>query len=455
MQEVITTPVVPEGHLLRPDVVPPGLAFVAGDGVELVTESGDRVFDAISGVGVTCLGYTVPAIVDAMAEQARTLPYLHAMRFETPVLRELGERLARLTPAGLNFAFFVSGGSEAVESAIKLARQYWLERDEPGKWRIVGRWPSFHGNTIAALAAGWHRARRLRHQPLLLDFPHIEAPNSYRGCGHCRDEGSCTLGCAEELERVLIREGASTVAAFIAEPIVGAAGGAFVPHPEYFPLVREICDRHDVLLIADEVITGFGRTGAWFAVDHWSVEPDVIVFAKGVSAGFAPLGGLAIRDSVVAAFSAGSGRFEHNFTMAGHPVACAAGCAALEEFERIDAPARVRDLEGPFFESLNGLRDARLVGDIRGKGLLAGIELVADKTTKQPFEPNLAVAERVARRALAEGVLVYPCTGAADGIGDHLLLMPAFVMPPELFVELARRLRRAMDNVAVDLGLEG
>jgi adenosylmethionine-8-amino-7-oxononanoate aminotransferase len=439
-------------RLLRPDVAGPPTCFVSGEGVELVTDTGHRVIDAISGVGVTCLGYTVPSVVERMSRQAETLPYAHAMRFETPPLRELAERVAALAPPNVNHAFFVSGGSEAVESAIKLVRQYWLERDRPSRWRIIGRWPAFHGNTLAALSAGWHRARRMHHQPLLLDFPHIEAPNSYRGCGHCRNAGGCNLRCAHELERVLIRENAATVAAFIAEPIVGAAGGAIVPHPEYFPLVRDICDRYEILLVADEVITGFARTGAWFALEHWDVEPDVIVFAKGVSAGFAPLGGLGVRDDVVSALRDGSGRFEHNFTMAGHAVACAAGCAVLEELERLDAPARVRALEPTFFASLAALAGFSIVGDIRGKGLLAGVEFVADKETKRPFDASLRVAETVARYALEEGVLVYPCSGGSDGIGDHLLVMPAFVTPPELFGEAAARLARAVERVEAELG---
>ena len=439
------------GDLLRYATTGPRVTFAAGDGIELVTDDGRRVIDAISGVGVTCLGYSVPAIADRMAEQARTLPFAHAMRFETPPMRELAERVGRLTPPSLTHSFFVSGGSEAAESAIKLARQYWLERDRPGKWRVVGRWPSFHGNSIATLSAGWHRQRRRRHQPLLLDFPHVEAPNGYRGCGHCRDAGGCTLACAEELERVALREDPATIAAFIAEPVAGAAGGAFVPHPEYFRVVREICDRHEILFIADEVITGFGRTGRWFGIEHWDVDPDVMVFAKGVSAGFAPLGGLAVGDHVVDAFRRGSGTFEHNFTMAGHAVACAAGCAALEELERVDAPARVRSLEEPFFAAMQPLREAPLVGDVRGRGLLMGIELVADRAAKAPFPPSAAVAARVGGAALDEGLLVYPCTGGADGVGDHLLLMPAFVTPPEMFAEIAARLGRALAAVAADL----
>jgi adenosylmethionine-8-amino-7-oxononanoate aminotransferase len=250
---------------------------------------------------------------------------------------------------------------------------------------------------------------------------------------------------------VAIREGAATISAFIAEPLVGAAGGAIVPHPEYFARIREICDRYRILFIADEVITGFGRTGRWFGVEHWGVEPDIIVFAKGISAGFAPLGGLAIRDELVEPFQRGSGRFEHNFTMAGHAVACAAGCAVLEEIEQRELVEYVRHSEPSFFAALEELFESPIVGDIRGKGFLAGVELVADRSTRAPFSPEERVAERLAAYAFAERLLVYPCAGGMDGVGDHLLLMPPFVTPQELFPEIASRLRRALRRLEIEL----
>ena len=420
--------------------------LVGGHGFDLETDDGHTVLDAASGVGVTALGYDCPRIVEAMTSQARKLQYVHSLRFQTPVQRELADRIVRHTPSPLNSCCFVSGGSEATETAIKFCRQYWVECGRPQKWRVAGRWPSFHGSTIASLSASWHRARRAGHLPLLLDFPHVEAPNSYRGCGHCVGENGCTLQCARELERLLIREDPETIAAFIVEPIVGAAAGAFVPPHEYLAIVREICDRYEILMIADEVITGFGRTGRWFAIDHWQVEPDMILFAKGISAGFAPLGGVVVRDRYVEVMRQGSGRFEHNFTMTGHPVACAAGCAALDELERCDVPTRVSELEGELFDALAGVRERRTVGDVRGKGFLVGIELVADRTTKAPFPSDARAASRIAELAFDQGLLVYPCTGGADGYGDHLLLMPALTMPRERFGDIGRRLEQAIDR---------
>jgi adenosylmethionine-8-amino-7-oxononanoate aminotransferase len=438
-------------HLLRAGLGEGVPSFVDADGIDLITAEGGRVLDAISGVGVTCLGYGSSPIAERMAEQAKSLQFVHALRFDTPVQHALAERVTRLTPPGLDSCFFVSGGSEAAETAIKFARQYWLARGRRDKWKVVGRWPSFHGSTLGTLSAGWHKGRRAAHQPLLLDFPHIEAPNGYRGCGHCRGGNGCTLACADELERVLVREGAGSIAALIVEPIVGAAGGAHVPEPDYFARLRAICDQHEVLLIADEVITGFGRTGTWFAMEHWDVQPDVITFAKGVSAGYAPLGGIVVHDDLVTTLRSGAGRFEHNFTMAGHPVACAAGCAAVDELVRIDAPGIVRRNEAALFDSLSSTADLPVVGDIRGKGYLVGIELVRSRESKAPFDPEVRAADVVARRALDEGLLVYPCAGGADGIGDHLLVMPAFVTPPSRFTEIGEKLRRAVHRFAEEV----
>lgn len=418
------------GRLLQAQVRDRHPVFVAGEGVELIDADGARYLDAASGVGNACLGYGVAEIAAAMEAQARELHYVHGLRFETPVTRRLAERVGALAPGDLNWVFFVSGGSEANETAFKFVRQYWLERGRASKWRIIGRWPSFHGNTLATLAAGWHAARRARHAPLLLDFDHVATPNRYRGCGHCgRAGGSCTLACADELEQAIVRAGAEEVAAFIAEPVLGAAAAASGPPEGYFERVREICDAYDVLLIADEVFTGFGRLGRWFGVERFRVQPDVLVFAKGVSAGYAPLGGIVVRDALIDPFLDGSGRFEHNFTMAGHPVSCAAALAVLSIIERDGLVERVAALEGRFLARLRERTAALpIVGDVRGTGLLAGIELVADRDARQPFPAALGVAARAAAATMAAGVVTYPCQGGGWAEpGDALLLMPPFV----------------------------
>ena len=440
-------------HLIRPALAAKAPVFVRGEGVELIDDVGRRYLDAASGVGVTCLGYGVAEVVEAMRAQAEQLCYLHALRFEAPPTRELSDLVAAVTPCDLDHVFFVSGGSEANESAFKFARQYWLERGEPERWRIVGRWPSFHGNTLATLSAGWHVARRKRNAPLLLGFPHIETPNCYRGCGHCRTMGGCTLACARELERTLIEVGPQTVAAFIAEPVVGAAAGALVPPPDYFPAIREICDRYGILFIADEVITGFGRLGTWFGVQHFDVQPDILVFAKGIAAGYAPLGGFAARSSLIGSFLEGSGRFEHNFTYAGHPIAVAVGAAVVKILQRDRLVERVARLERHFFEALRShLGGLAIVGDIRGMGFLAGLELVADRHSKLPFPPQAEISARAASYCLEEGVIVYPCAGGVDGeLGDYLLIMPPFVTSEDELDQMAERTGRALARLGREL----
>ncbi len=441
------------GHLLKAELSGPPRAFVRGEGVELVDEDGRRYLDAAAGVGVASLGYGVSEVADAMRDQAERIPYVHALRFESLPARELAGLVSSVMPGDLDRVFFVSGGSEANESAFKFARQYWLERGEPERWRVIGRWPSFHGNSLATLAAGWHAIRRKRHAPLLLPFPHVEAPNRYRGCGHCARAGSCTLECAEELERRILEVGPESVAAFVVEPVVGAAAGALTPPDGYFQVVRDICDRYGVLLVADEVITGFGRLGRWFGVERFDVQPDLLVFAKGVSGGYAPLGGFAVRAELLEPFVEGSGRFEHNFTYAGHPVACAAGAAVLKILIRERLVERVAALETPFFDALRDvLGDVDLVGDVRGCGLLAGVELVSNRATKAPFPARAGTASTAARYAMEEGVVVYPCNGGVDGEkGDYLLLMPPFVSTTEELTEMTARLGRALRRLSDDL----
>lgn len=439
-------------HLIKSELFESVPTFVRGEGVELVDEDGRRYLDAAAGVGVACLGYGVTEVAEAMRAQAQELAYVHALRFESRPARELANLVAAVTPGDLDQVFFVSGGSEANESAFKFARQYWLERGEPERWRVIGRWPSFHGNSLATLAAGWHAIRRKRHAPLLLPFTHVETPNQFRGCGHCAEAAACTLACAHELERRILEVGPESVAAFVAEPVVGAAAGALTPPEGYFQAVREICDRYGVLFVADEVITGFGRLGTWFGVERFHAEPDILVFAKGVSGGYAPLGGFAVRRSLLEPFADGSRRFEHNFTFAGHPVATAAGAAVLKILIRERLVERVAAHETLFFDALReSAGGIDIVGDVRGCGLLAGVELVSDRATMRPFPAGAGTAKAAARSAMDEGVVVYPCSGGVRGEeGDYVLLMPPFVSTPDELVEMAVRLGRALRKLSRD-----
>jgi adenosylmethionine-8-amino-7-oxononanoate aminotransferase len=442
-------------HLIGPDLRTRAPVFVRGEGVELVDGEGRRYLDAASGVGVTCLGYSAGEVVDAMREQASTLHYLHALRFEAPSAQQLADVVASVLPGDLDQVFFASGGSEANESVIKFVRQYWLERGQPERWKVIGRRPSFHGNTLATLSVGWHAGRRQRHAPLLLPMPHIAAPNSYRGCEHCRPAGSggCTAACAGQLEDAIVEAGPETVAAFIAEPVVAAAGGVLVPPPGYFEAIREICDRHQVLFVADEVFTGFGRLGTWFGMERFGVLPDIMVFAKGITAGYAPLGGFAVRTALVEPFRQGSGRFEHNFTYAAHPIAAAVGIAVISILQRDRLVERVAAAE-PLFARLlcDQLRELPTVGDVRSIGLMAGVELIADAATGQPFPASAGVAARATRLALDEGVIVYPCSGGVDGeAGDYLILAPPFVTSDDDLEQMVQRTGRALRRLADEL----
>jgi adenosylmethionine-8-amino-7-oxononanoate aminotransferase len=465
-------------HLIGPDLRTQAPVFVRGEGVELIDGDGRRYLDAASGVGVTCIGYSASEVVDAMREQAGTLPYLHAMRFEAPPAQQLADLVASVLPGDLDQVFFASGGSEANESVIKFVRQYWVERGQPERWKVIGRRPSFHGNTLATLSVGWHAGRRQRHAPLLLPMPHIGTPNSYRGCEHCgaaeehrrvarlaggdgaadrdgagTDVGRCTLACADELQDAIQQAGPQTVAAFIAEPVVAAAGGVLVPPPGYFQAIREICDRYDVLFVADEVFTGFGRLGTWFGMERFGVLPDIMVFAKGITAGYAPLGGFAVRTALVEPFRQGSGRFEHNFTYAAHPVAAAVGIAVIGILQRDRLVERVAAAEPMFATLLRAqLGELPVVGDVRSIGLLGGVELVADTGTKQPFPASAGIAARATRLALGEGVIVYPCSGGVDGeAGDYLILAPPFVSSDDDLERMVERTGRALRRLGDEL----
>ncbi len=323
----------------------------------------------------------------------------------------------------------MAGGAEATETAIKLVRQYQLASRRPGKYRVVARWPSFHGNTLGALSLSGRAHLREPYQPLLADSPHVPSPYCYRcpfGEVPCSE---CGVRCADALESLLEREGADTVAAFIAEPVLGAAAGAAVPPPEYFPRIREICDRNDILFIADEVMTGFGRTGRFLAMEHFGVTPDVILVGKGLSSGYVPAGAVAVRTSLVETIRGQFGNFTHGFTFSHHPVV-AATCREVLSILKREKLVEKADSRGRYLlERLHELRQFPFVGDVRGIGLLAGIEFVAEREGKAPFPRDRGFVEEVTRRAFSRGLIVYPSTGCADGTdGDLITLGPPLVI---------------------------
>jgi len=411
---------------------------VRGEGVYVWDANGNRYLDLAGSAAVNFIGHGVGEISTAMAEQAAHLEFVHTSQFTTPVAEEYAREL--LAFAGDHFrdgaVYFTCGGSESIETALKLARQYQVEIGQPRRHQIVSRHQSYHGSTLGALSVSGNKRRREIYLPMVREFPHIGMPYCYR-CIYDGKDGwrNCGQEYAAELERA-IEACKGEAAAFIFEPLSGATLGAVVPPPGYLKSVAEICQRHNVLLIADEVMTGMGRTGRNFAVDHWDVKPDILVTAKGLSSGYAPLGAV-IASKKVVTIAAGSGPFLHGFTYNAHPISLAAGRAVLRRLQLQKlvgaADSSAADTPAAYFKkSLETLLDLPAVGDVRGLGLLWGVEFVADKPSKRPFSPEQNMAGNIGVAALKRGLLVYPMQGCVDGTsGDHLLLAPPAVITRE------------------------
>jgi adenosylmethionine-8-amino-7-oxononanoate aminotransferase len=426
-------------------VVPP--TAVGGHGMFVRDAEGREYLDACGGAAVSCLGHGHPDVLAAMHRQIDALAYAHTSFFTTEVAEALADQLVRTAPPGVRHVYFVSGGSEAVEAALKMARQYFVEIGQPQRSLFVARRQSYHGNTLGALAVGGNQWRRRQFGPLLIDVEHVSPCYPYRELAPGETPEGYGQRLAAELDATLRRLGPDRVIAFVAETIGGATAGVLVPVPGYFEAVREVCDRHGVLLILDEVMAGMGRTGSLYASEQEGVVPDIVTIAKGLGGGFQPIGAVLAQGAIVDAMSAGSGFFQHGHTYLGHPVACAAALAVQRVIERDGLLAKVRE-RGAQFERI--LRD-RLgghphVGDIRGRGLFWGVELVADRATKAPFEPGRKLHARVKREGMARGLMTYPMGGTLDGArGDHVLLAPPFIVEEEHLATIADRLGQAVD----------
>ncbi|HHV78661.1 MAG TPA: aspartate aminotransferase family protein [Firmicutes bacterium] len=427
--------------------------IVRGEGVYLWDKDGNRYLDGCAGALVANIGHGVAEVAKAMAEQASQLGFAHGSRFTTPAQIGFARRIAEQAPGSLKKVYFISGGSEATESALKLARQYYLERDKKSqKYKIIARWHSYHGNTIGALSMSGHAPRRRKYQPLLCSFPHIPACYCYR-CEFGLTYPGCQLRCAYALEDAIKMEGPENIAAFIAETVVGAAAGALVPPPEYYRIIREICDRYDVLFIADEVMCGIGRTGKFFAIEHWGVVPDIIACAKGLGSGYTPLGAIIVKDEIWDVFKKGSGKFVHGHTYGGNPVSCATGCAV---FDYLMEKGLVQNaaIMGDYLKKRlsEGLESNPIVGDVRGLGLMIGVELVKDKATKAPFDASQGVAEMATKACIKHGVVVYPGQGCADGVnGDQFLIGPPLCIRKSEVDELVEGVIAGLKDTAAEL----
>jgi adenosylmethionine-8-amino-7-oxononanoate aminotransferase len=419
-----------------------------GKGVYLYDREGREYLDAVGGIAVVNVGHGVPEIIAAMTEQAQRVAFVSGGAFANEPAQALAEELATWAPAGMRHVLLLAGGSEATETAMKLARQYHVERGRAGKYRVISRWISYHGNTIGALSMSGRTAWRWEFVPYLQNFPKIHPPYCYR-CPYGKTYPGCQVACAEDLERVITLEGPDSIAAFIAEPVIGTSAAGVTPPPEYYPRIQEICDRYDILFIADEVITGIGRTGKNFGIEHWGVVPDMITTAKGLSSGYAPLAAVIVHDRVYDAIARGSGRTTQGFTYSGHPLSAAVGLAVLRYLKAHDLVANAGRIGRNLLERLSALRRFPIVGDVRGLGLFLGVEFVADPATKRPFPPEAGVTRRIVETTLAEGVVVVPgMSGLIDGVaGDHIQISPPYIFTEAHVEQLVRALEAAIQKV--------
>jgi adenosylmethionine-8-amino-7-oxononanoate aminotransferase len=423
---------------------------VKGEGSWITDEHGKRYLDASGQAAVVSIGHGVQEIGRAMAEQSGRIAFAHTTQFHSESAEKLAARVLSIAPRNVRAGgrvYFTSGGSEATETAIKLARQYFLETGQPSRYRVVSRKQSYHGSTLGAMTVSGNVARRAPYAPLIPEWGHI-APCFCYHCPFDKTFPECNLACADDLDAFLRANEASTVAAFLFEPVVGATLGAAPAVDGYTARIAEICRQHGILLIADEVMTGMGRTGKPFASEHWGLEPDMILTGKGIASGYVPLGAVLVAPRLVEAFEKGSAAFMHGFTYQAHPVATAAGNAVFDYLEANQLFERVAPAGETLRRALAALESHPNVGQVRGLGLLQAVEFVQQKETRQPFPKEAGIAEKIKQAALEKSVLLYPGQGCVDGArGDHVLLAPPFIIKPQECELIAGALRHATSKV--------
>ena len=426
---------------------------VRGKGCWVWDEEGRKYLDGCAGANVTSIGHGVAEVAEGMGDQAREIAYVPPQHFLNRPAIEFAEKLIDLAPEGYTRVMLLSGGSEAIENALKIARQFHVLSGNSSKYRIVSRWQGFHGNTLAADAVGGHTGRRTISTPMLMPVPHIVPACCYR-CAFDSTYPDCGLRCAWDLERLVVQEGPEYVAAFICETIVGAAAAAVTPVDEYYPIVRQICDKYGMLWIADEVMSGVCRTGTFLAIEQWGVEPDLVVLAKGLSSGYIPLAAILIHDRVFKAFRESKSPYIGGHTYNAHPVTATVGLGVLNYLATHRLCDTVEDkgsILGDGLKSIAGKES--LVGDVRGRGLMWGMELVKDEATRAPFDPSLKVSLRVVSKAFEKGLLVYPVVGCADGrSGDGILICPPLTINNEETTFLLNTLEATLAEVSKELG---
>ncbi|MEA5469867.1 aminotransferase class III-fold pyridoxal phosphate-dependent enzyme [Spirulina sp. 06S082] len=426
----------------------------SGKGVYVYDSEGKRYLDGIGGTHVVSIGHGVEEIGEAMAEQAKKLCFANKAQFTTEVQERLAEAIAAMAPAGMNRIAFATGGSTANEIASQLAQYYYKERGKPKKQRIIGRWHSYHGRTSATLAMSGSMFVR-KELVYNFDFPHIQVPHCYQ-CPYKLTYPSCQLACAEDLATTLEQENPDTIAAFIAEPIIGGAGSAIVPPPGYYEKIREICDAYDILFIAEEIVTGFGRTGKNFGIEHWDAIPDIISATKALSSGYAPIGAVILHDRVWTTLKNGTRKvIPTSFTYAGHPISCAAALAVQNYIAKHNLIEQCAAKGEYLKQKLTELADREpLIGDVRGKGLLIGVEFVRDRATHQPFPFNKQLTKTIVKTALDNGLIIRGRNGTGIGKdGDHILISPPFVITERECDELVEILAATIAQVKQSLNL--
>jgi adenosylmethionine-8-amino-7-oxononanoate aminotransferase len=420
---------------------------VHGEGTLIIDRDGTRYLDASGGAAVSCLGHNHPRVIGAIQAQLHRLAYAHTSFFTSEPAEALADHLIEHAPEGIDRVYYVSGGSEAVEAALKMARQYFVEIGQPQRTRFIARRQSYHGNTLGALSVGGNAARRRQFQPLLIEVAHVSPCYAYRDqhVGETAEAYGARL--AAELDQTIQELGPDTVIAFVAEPVVGATMGAVPPVPGYFGAVREICDRYGMLLILDEVMCGMGRTGTLFACEQEDVRPDLVTIAKGLGAGYQPIGATLVSRAIYDAIVVGSGFFQHGHTYMAHPTACAAGLAVQQTIVEEQLLGRVWQQGAQLHEMLRERFGGHAhVGDVRGRGLFFGLELVAERASKRPFAPERRLHARIKSEALARGLMCYPNGGTIDGArGDHVLLAPPYIVTDSELELIVDRLAAALD----------
>jgi adenosylmethionine-8-amino-7-oxononanoate aminotransferase len=429
-----------------------------GKGVYLFDMEGKKYLDAASGAVTANIGHGIGEIIEAMQEQAKKVSFVYRSQFTSGAAEKLAEKIAALLPGELNWSFFVNSGSEATETAMKMAIQYWQEKGIHTKTKVLSRWVSYHGITLGALSMSGHTGRRARFVPLLEDFPVINPPYCYR-CPYNLTAPACNYLCARELNQAIERIGAKKIAAFIAEPVIGAAGGAIAPPKDYFKTIKEICDAHDILFIADEVMTGSGRTGTMLACEHWDITPDIVALGKGLGAGYAPIAAAVASEKVMEPILAGSKSVMSGHTLSANPQSCAVSLAVLEYLEKNEIMKEVENKGVYLRNELENLKGQYpFVGDVRGKGLLLGIEFVEDRFTKTPFQRKALVTQRMVALAKEKGLIVYPAGAGIDGVnGDSIIISPPLTINRKEMEELVSLLEKTFEAFSnqINAGMAG